>query len=162
MPTLSQSRCRRGTERNPGLGDGIFPTPEKFKGLHETSLTHISIGRYNICSTLCWARRGCRNGWLFSTPPNLSGGLPRPSPDGRFLCLPSLNLRTQPFLCYPLSIDTTSLALDSSRVSPRIAPLLLAHIVDKLQVLPHHSDSILGVSVVNGLQLGSYASNSQG
>lgn len=154
MPSLSQSRCWRGTWRNPGLGDGIFSDAGKIQGLCETSLTHLSIGRYNICST---PQKPMAFSPLLS---GLSGAYRDLSLDVSFLYLPSLNLPTQPLPCYPSSIDASSLAPDSSRASPRIAPLLLAHIVDKLQVLPHHSDSIPGVSVVNGLQPSSYASNS--
>jgi hypothetical protein len=120
-------------------------------------MTHLSIGRYGICSTLCWARCGCKNGWLF-----LHSFQPLRGPTATFSSTCQVYLPTQPLPCYPSSIDTASPAPDSSRASPRIAPLLLVHIVDKLRVLPRHSDSIPGVSVVNGFQLGSYASNSQG
>jgi hypothetical protein len=157
MPSLSQSRCWRGTWRTGPWWRNFSPDAGKIQGLCETSLTHLS--HWTIQPLFHTARNGMAFSPLLS---GLSGAYRDLSPDLSFLYLPSLNLPIQPLPCYPSSIDTASPAPDSSRASPRIAPLLLVPIVDKLQVLPHHSDSIPGVSVVNGLQLGSYASNSQG
>ena len=149
MPSLSQSRH---VEKPGALVAEFFPTPEKSRGC----VTHLSIGRYNILF------HTAETDGFFSTPFRPLRGIPRPF-SRRFAPVPAKSEPpTQPLPRYPSSIDASSPAPDSSRASPRIASLLLAHIVDKLQVLPHHSDSIPGVSVVNGLQHSPYASNSQG
>jgi hypothetical protein len=89
-------------------------------------------------------------------------GSSRPCPNNSFRCLPSLDLPTQPLPCCRSSIGRHYPCLVSSRASPRIVSLPLAHIVAKLVVLPHQSDSISAVSFVTGLQLYSHAPKSQG
>lgn len=80
----------------------------------------------------------------------LSGAYRDLSPDLSFLYLPSLNLPIQPLPCYPSSIDASSLAQILVALPLESHPCYSHTSSTKLQVLPRHSDSIPGVSVVNG------------
>jgi hypothetical protein len=149
-------------------GDQNFSGARKksLGGMHETLLTYLSIGQYDICSTLYLARRHRRR-WLqkrTTYSPLLSAS------QGAYATF------SRPFFPVPAKFEApcpTPSSLfpelgryqpnpDSSRASPRIASLPLVYIADKPQVLPHHSDSIPAGSVMNGLQPGSYAPSSQG
>jgi hypothetical protein len=101
MPSLSQfKKLERYAEKSGFSAIKIFPAPEKkFRGMCETSLTHLSIGQQDILFHTLLGKASspaAETDDLFSTPFSLSGGLPRPSPEASFLYLPSLNLPAQP------------------------------------------------------------------
>jgi hypothetical protein len=127
----------------------------------ETKPSHLSIRPAPICSTHSLGQSVIDAAAAsFSTPFSLSGA-PRDLLQTFRSCTCQASLPTQPLPCRRSCIGRHPPCQISSRASPRIASLPLAHSVDKRPVLPHQSDSISAVSVVTGFQLCSYAPNSQ-
>ena len=89
-------------------------------------------------------------------------GPSRPPPNISFLYLPSRSFPAQPFPCHRSIIRRQHPCQISSRASPRIAPLVLAHTVDKLQLVLHQTHFMPAVYVATGFQLCSYGAESLG
>jgi hypothetical protein len=112
MPSLSRfKKLERYAEKSGLSAIKIFPAPEKkFRGMCETSLTHLSIGQQDICSTLYRARRHRRLQKRTTYSPLLSAsqGAYRDLLQRLLSCTCQVNLPAQPLPSYPLSLDATS------------------------------------------------------